>query len=190
MMGNCITDDLSILIWPSVKALIDRLSYLFAQSSKIGRKQESEISEFLNCWDILENDVSRMEGELSQKPELLSSRYYIPATLLAFYMSLLHKYNEFLLAANGETGQSYIPLITYNVEPRASTHCILDPSTDDPNKEVYQKVTPLLVSLPVSMLYSPLETVIVLCHEMSHYTEPSQDTGRAASRGFCPAARI
>lgn len=170
MMGNCITDDLSILIWPSVKALIDRLSYLFAQSSKIGRKQESEISEFLNCWDILENDVSRMEGELSQKPELLSSRYYIPATLLAFYMSLLHKYNEFLLAANGETGQSYIPLITYNVEPRASTHCILDPSTDDPNKEVYQKVTPLLVSLPVSMLYSPLETVIVLCHEMSHYT--------------------
>lgn len=169
MMGNCITDDLSILIWPSVEALIDRLSYLSKGDPQIGRKQESEIGEFLNCWDILENDVSRMEGELSQKPELLSSRYYIPATLLAFYMSLLHKYNEFLLAANGETGQSYIPLITYNVEPRASTHCILDPSTDKPGN-VYQKVTPLLVSLPVSMLYSPLETVIVLCHEMSHYT--------------------
>lgn len=169
MMGNCITDDLSILIWPSVQALIDRLSYLSKGNYRIGRKQEAEIGEFLNCWDILENDVSRMEGELSQKPELLSSRYYIPASLLAFYMALLHKYNEFLLAANGEKDQSYIPLITYNVEPRASTHCILDPSTDRPN-EVYRKVTPLLVSLPVSMLYSPLETVIILCHEMSHYT--------------------
>ena len=169
MMGNCITDDLSILIWPSVQALIDRLSYLSEGGSQIGRKQEAEIGEFLDCWDILENDVSRMEGELSQKPELLSSRYYIPATLLAFYMALLHKYNEFLLAANGERDQSYIPLITYNVEPRASTHCILDPSTDRAG-EIYKEVTPLLVSLPVSMLYSPLETVIVLCHEMAHYT--------------------
>lgn len=169
MMGNCITDNLSILIWPSVQALLDRLSYLSGQTSKINRKQEAEIGEFLNCWDILENDISRMEGELSQKPELLSSRYYIPATLLAFYMALLHKYNEFLLAANGEKDQSYTPLITYNVDPRASTHCILDPSTDCAAK-VYQKATPLLVSLPVSMLYSPLETVIILCHEMSHYT--------------------
>ena len=91
MMGNCITDDLSILIWPSVQALIDRLSYLSKGNYRIGRKQEAEIGEFLNCWDILENDVSRMEGELSQKPELLSSRYYIPASLLAFYMALLHK---------------------------------------------------------------------------------------------------
>lgn len=169
MMGNCITDDLSILIWPSVQALIDRLSFLQRNGCSIGPKQEAEIGEFLNCWDILENDISRLEGELSQKPELLSSRYYVPATLLAFYMALMHMYNEFLLAVNREKDQSYIPLITYNVEPRASTVCILDPSRDR-SKEVYKKATPLLVSLPVSMLYSPLEAVIVLCHEMSHYT--------------------
>lgn len=175
MMGNCITDDLSVLIWPSVQALVERLSFLKDHSCPIGPKQEAEIGEFLNCWDILENDISRLEGELSQKPELLSSRYYVPATLLAFYMALMHTYNEFLLAVNEEKNQSYIPLIAYNVEPRACTVCILDPSTDritstGKTPEVYQKATPLLVSLPVSMLYSPLEAVIVLCHEMSHYT--------------------
>lgn len=168
MMGNCITDDLSILIWPSVRALIDRLTYLLGHDSSIERDQEAEIGKFLDSWDILENDIVRLEGQLSQKPELLSSRYYIPATLLAFYMSLLHEYNEFLLKVNQDENQGYIPLITYNVEPRARTLCVLDPSMDK-LPDLYTEATPLLVSMPVSMLYCPMETVIVLCHELSHY---------------------
>ena len=172
MMGNCVTDDLSMLIWPSVCALMDRLNYYFDNNYPIGRKQESEIGKFLDSWDILENDVLRLEGQMSQKPELQSSRYYTSATLLAFYMALLDKYNRFLLEINQEKDSGYIPLITYTVDPRASTRCILDPSSDPPGND-YHGNTPLLVSLPVSMMYQPLETAVVLCHEMSHYVGSS-----------------
>lgn len=172
MMGNCITDDLSILIWPSVQALMERLLFLLKNAPPISARQEAEIGEFLNSWDILENDISRMEGQLSQKPELLSGRYYTPATLLAFYTATLFKCNDLLLTINQDTNHGYVPLIIYNVEPRASTHCILDPSKNDP-AVAYKGKTPLLVSLPVSMLYRPMETVIVLCHELSHYTGSS-----------------
>lgn len=170
MIGNCITNNLSVLILPSVRALIDRLFYFKKGRYLIGQTQEAEIGEFLNYWNILENNLSRLEGELSQKPELLSFRYYVPATLLAFYMALIYEYNEFLLEINQEKeGKSYVPLITYNVGPRVYTQCILDPSTDKTD-DPYNKTVPLLISLPVSMLYSPLETVVVLCHEMAHYT--------------------
>lgn len=169
MMGNCITDDLSMLIWPSVQALADRLLYLLKNNFQLGSQQEAEIGVFLDSWDILENDISRLEGQLAQKPELLSGRYHTPATLLAFYMAVLFRCNELLLKINQDSDGGYVPLIAYNVEPRASTCCILDPSKDEPGT-VYEGKTPLLVSLPVSMLYSPVETVIVLCHELSHYT--------------------
>ena len=172
MMGNCVTDDLSMLIWPSVCALMDRLDYYFANNGPIGKKQESEIGAFLDSWDILENDILRLEGQLSQEPELQSSRYYTSATLLAFYMALLDKYNEFLLEINQEKDNGYIPLITYSVELRAHTRCILDPSSDTVGNG-YRGNTPLLVSLPVSMMYRPLETAVVLCHEMSHYVGAS-----------------
>ena len=172
MMGNCITDDLSILIWPSVQALIDRLTYLLRSRPVLKRTQEAEVGKFLDSWNIVENDISRLEGQLSQKPELLPSRYYIPATLLAFYMALLHEYNEYLLTINRDEDQGYIPLLTYNVEPRARTLCVLDPSMDG-LRDAYNKATPLLVSMPISMLYCPMEAVIVLCHELSHYVGAS-----------------
>ncbi len=72
---------------------------------------------------------------------------------------------------NGESDGNYVPLITFNIDPRASTLCILDPSSD--SKSDYKEDTPLYVSLPVSMMYQPLETVVVLSHEMSHYTGTS-----------------
>lgn len=170
MMGSCVTDDLSMLIWPSARALMSRLSYLFETEQPIGQKQETQISQFLDGWNILENDVSRIEGQLSQNPELLSSRYYIPATLLAFYMALLHECNMLLLEINRDGDQGYVPLITYNTNPRAQTRCILDPSADEQAKDVYKGDTPLLVSLPVTMMFQPLEAAIVLCHELSHYS--------------------
>lgn len=172
MMESCVTDDLSMLIWPSVCALLARIKHMFNNRLPISQRQEKDIGEFLNAWDIFENDISRLEGQLSQNPELLSSRYYTPATLVAFYMALLTKYNILLLAINQDQDGEYVPLITYNVDPRASTLCILDPSLE-PSEISYSDNTPLLVSLPVSMMYQPLETVIVLCHEMSHYTGTS-----------------
>lgn len=171
MMGNCVMDDLSMLIWPSVQALLERLDNIMeASSSKLGELQETDIRIFLNGWDILANDVTQLEGQLVQSPEVQSSRYYTPATLMVIYMALLHEYNTLLLEISGDQKrQNFIPLVTHDIQPRANTRCILD-SSNDAEADSYQGSIPLLVSLPVSLMYHPFEVSVILCHEMSHYT--------------------
>ena len=170
MMENCVMDDLSILIWPSVSALMERLNSI----SSITPEQALGVRLFLDKWDILKSDITRLEGQLVQSPELYSSRYYTPATLMVFYMALLHAYNELLLAVNQDDyRQDFIPLITYDVEPRANTLCILDAAYGAGGSSAnahYDGNTPLLVSLPVSLMFRPFDISIILCHEMSHYT--------------------
>ncbi|MCF2617940.1 hypothetical protein JQM68_12165 [Oscillibacter valericigenes] len=173
MMENCVMDDLSILIWPSVSALMERLNSV----STITLDQASDIRSFLDKWDILKSDITRLEGQLVQSPELYASRYYTPATLMVFYMALLNAYNELLLSVNQDKHrQDFIPLITYDVEPRANTLCILDSacgSGGSPAEIEYEGRTPLLVSLPVSLMFRPFDVSNILCHEMSHYTGDS-----------------
>lgn len=177
MMHDCVLDDLSILIWPSVEALIDRLYYLCTSENTIYPKQEGQIESFLNCWDILANDITRLESQLTQSPQLQSSRYYIPATLMIFYMALLDQYTDLLLELDKKEDQKryvplrYVPLITYGLEPRTSTVCILDPCTDGVSDEnAYDKDVPLLVSLPTTLMYKPYLVSGILCHELAHYT--------------------
>lgn len=171
MMGNCVMDDLSMLIWPSVRALLERLDNIMgASSGQLGELQETDIRLFLNGWDILANDVTQLEGQLVQSPEVQSSRYYTPVTLMAFYMALLHEYNTLLLEINGDKKrQNFIPLVTHDIQPRANTRCILD-SSSGAGADSYQGSVPLLVSLPVSLMYHPFDVSAILCHEMSHYT--------------------
>lgn len=170
MMENCVMDDLSMLIWPSVCAIMERLDVILPT---VGEQQEADIRKFLDGWDILANDITQLEGQLVQSPEVQSSRYYTPATLLAFYMALLHAYNALLLTVNDdEYRQNFVPLITYDIAPRANTLCILD-SNGSGMGAPYQGNTPLLVYLPVSLMYHPFEVSVILCHEMAHYTGDS-----------------
>lgn len=171
MMGNCVMDDLSMLIWPSVQALLERLANILGTSSaQLGELQETDIRLFLNGWDILANDVTQLEGQLVQSPEVQSSRYYTPVTLMAFYMALLHEYNTLLLEINGDKNrQNFIPLVTHDIQPRANTRCILD-TGNGAGADSYQGSIPLLVSLPVSLMYHPFDVSVILCHEMSHYS--------------------
>lgn len=174
MMNNCVMDDLSMLIWPSVAALMERLRYIFKQKWQISIRQESEIGNFLDCWDILASDIARLESQFTQNPELQSSRYYTPATLMIFYMALLDRYSDFLLSHDGNTHcMKYVPLITYGIEPRTNTMCILDPCMDpiaDNNQQIYEGKTPLLVCLPTNLMYKPFQISGILCHELAHYT--------------------
>lgn len=167
MMDNCVTDDLTILLWPSLTALLERLE----NCSGIGMRQDNDIRDFLNAWDILESDILRLQGQLVQNPELQSSRYYTPASLMVFYMALLHKYNALLSDINQDPNRKcFTPLITYDITHRAHTLCILDDRVQSSGTDEYQGRIPLLVSLPPALMYQPFDVAVILSHEMSHYT--------------------
>ena len=191
LMNNCVMDDLSLLIWPGAKAFIDRIwDMIVNKQIVLDVSQIEEIEVFLNGWSTLSNDIIHLESQLVQNPKLQNPRVYIPTSLLVFYMAFLNKIGNVLMimdeseAQNGATESTisrrhYYPLIAHNIGKRTSTICILDPSKV--NDDLYQGACPLLVSLPVSLMYSPEEIAVVLCHEYAHY---AGDTVRLRTERF------
>lgn len=178
MMNNCIMDDLSLLIWPSVRAFICRLHYIVCKEKRCLEKEQIEdIEIFLNGWATLSNDIVHLESQLMQNPKLQAPRVYVPAALMAFYMAFLNKLNKLLLDMDKQAKETedisfiptrqYYPLIAHDIGLRPNTLCILDPSKDK-NWE-YVDDCSLLVSLPISLMYRPAEVTAILCHEHLHY---------------------
>lgn len=171
MMNNCVMDDLSLLIWPSVQAFIQRLYYILVKKQQtLSSEQLKDITAFLDGWATLSNDIVHLESQLVQNPRLQYPRVFVPASLLAFYMAFTYELNDLLIVIDKQSkimipDVRYSPLIAHSVDLRANTLCILDPGTD---KE-YKDDCPLLVSIPVSLMYSPDKVVSILCHECLHY---------------------
>ena len=169
MMDNCVMDDLSLLIWPSIKAFIHRIYDIACVQKRVLSKEENEeIRQFLDGWATLSNDIVHLESQLMQNPKLQAPRVRVPAALLAFYMAFVDKLNCTFREIDVENvAWQYYPLIAHEIGPRPNTLCVLDSSPEQ--KPTDRMDCPLLVSLPISMMYYPAETTSVLCHELLHY---------------------
>ncbi len=169
MYTNYVMDDLANLMIPSVRALIERISYIKQQNDgKMPEKYEDEIIAFLNCWTNLTNDIAQLESQLTQHPELVPVRYYIPAMILQFELRFVA---YCCMALSIEKSRNYIPMLIPADTSDLYTLCPLDPRQED-----YKLSCPLLVYIPYKDMYRPWETAIRIAHEMAHYCEdPSRE---------------
>lgn len=169
MYTNYVMDDLADLLIPSVKAFLIRLNYLRAiYNGNISDEYDEDIIKFLNCWTSLMNDISQLESQLTQHPELTPVRYYIPAMVLQFELRFVEHCCK---ALSTGTSRSFVPMLLPVDTPDLSTECPLDP-----RQENYNDACPLLVSIPFRDLYRPWETAFRMAHEMAHYCEdPSRN---------------
>lgn len=186
MMDNCIMDDLSLLIYPSANALICQLHDKIVKSKQtLTASEREDVERFLDAWGTLSNDIMLLECHLMQNPKLQAPRVYVPAALLAFYMSFLDrlrvitglidsdilKKNPGLSLQSRFRSRSYRPLITHNISLRTSTLCVMDGLEPEDKPEDKKEVDcALLVSVPSPLLYDPNELAITLCHEYLHYS--------------------
>lgn len=169
MSENCVTDDLSLLVSPSVKALIQRIQCL---KSTWRREYDNEICTFLSAWSSLTEEIYRVENQLSQHPELSPPQSYIPATLLLYDLALVINYEDLLWLIDGvccndinKKHRNYAPILTPSFTSETSTLCILDPKQDSS----YTSGAPLVIQLPIHDLYQPWKMMHILIHELSHY---------------------
>ena len=177
MTSNWVTDDLSLLIYPSAKAFLQRLHHIIVHNEiELTKNHVESIVAFLNGWASLSNDIIHLESQLMQDPRLQAPRVHVPASLLAYYMLVLDALNNITRTIDNKFpsiekisyAHQYQPLITHTIELRASTNCILDHVSD--REHDYTGDCPLLVSLPISIMYSPKDVIPVLCHEYLHYS--------------------
>lgn len=68
-------------------------------------KDNEDIWEFLDCWTSLTNDISNLESQLAQHPELAAVRYYIPAMVLQFEERLVDSYVKVIQKLNQQRGE-------------------------------------------------------------------------------------
>lgn len=169
MSENCVTDDLSLLVSPSVKALIQRIMYL---KNAWKREYNGEICTFLSAWSSLTEEIYRVENQMVQHPELSPPQSYIPATLLLYDLALIINFEDLLwcidatMGGNGKDAhRNYAPILVPSFTSETSTLCILDPKQDTE----YTKGAPLIITLPIHDLYQPWKMMHVLIHELSHY---------------------
>lgn len=160
MYNNYVMDDLANLILPSVNALLERL---FDLRDEIEGNPElvDDVTQFIKCWTELNNDITQLESQLTQHPEIHPVRYYIPAILMQFELMILEKCS---IALSDEGERKFHPMLVTTNSPNVFTICPLDPRNDDSARQC-----PLLVFIPVVDLYRPWEVVCRATHEMAHY---------------------
>lgn len=169
MYTNYVMDDLADLIIPSVRAFLERLNHLREKNGGcVSDEYDEEIIQFLNWWTNLTNDISLLESQLTQHPELSPVRYYIPAMVLQFEM----RFVEYCCKAlSVENSRSFAPMLLPVDTSDLFTLCPLDP-----RQENYTLSCPLVVFIPFKDLYRPWETAFRIAHEMAHYCEdPSRE---------------
>lgn len=162
MERSYVMDGLAMLLIPGVNAFLQRLDALPGEELE---NRTKEINYFLRVWAELSNDISQLESQLTQHPELVPVRYYIPALLLQFELRFLEK-SAFSLSEPNK--RSFRPMLATTDEFNMYTVCPLDPGGDDYNGEC-----PLLVFIPVRNLYSVWEIALRTTHEVAHYCEDS-----------------
>lgn len=183
MYGNSVMDDLSGLLIPGVKALMERMDYLLG-NGQWTEDCDDDTFEFLDRWSALINDISNLESQLVQHPEITPVRYIIPATVLQFEQIFIQKCTKLIQQIDVQIQKgkdisrkapdqggvalpkrNFLPILFPVSDLNASTQCLLDPKQD----MAYSGSSPLCIYLPVERLYQPWEVIHILCHEAAHY---------------------
>lgn len=161
---NYVMDDLANLTIPSVNAFLIRLNYIREQNNDtIPEKYDNEIIKFLNRWTSLMNEISHLESQLTQHPEFVPVKYYVPAMILQFELQFVKCCCQ---ALSMNQSRLFVPMLLPIDYPDLHTYCPLDPKQED-----YGQSCPLLLFIPLMDLYRPWETAFRIAHEMAHYCE-------------------
>lgn len=173
MYESSVMDALSMLLIPGVNAFLSRIKYI--QENRAWKDTyEEDISDFLDWWSALVNDISHLESQIVQHPELTPARYYIPAMVLQFERTFLEDYVRIMermdKKASKETPaakpRAFVPILFPTPEENVYTLCPLDPEFDTQ----YTEDSPLCIFLPVRRIYQPWALAHMLGHEIQHYS--------------------
>lgn len=165
MYSNSVTDELSAMLLDGVDAFLDRLCSLAHKPKAWKSWYHEDIHEFLDCWISLTNDITHIEGQLVQHPELNSIRYYFPAMVLQLEQQWTRMCAKVLQNIGEDHAQSTLcPILVPSPAENASTRCLLDPED-----KKYSGKIPLRVKIPINQLIDPWRMLHILCHEMAHY---------------------
>jgi len=167
MGSDAAMDALADLLIPSMRALFFRISQI--DDKKWNPKYSREIEELLQSYFQLIQNISQLQSQLVQHPEIYPAPFYIPAAVLQFELQFAKKCSELFNDQSSEIlPYTFYPVILPSYQTDASTFAPLDPRSFDPS-HTGNYISPLQINVPINKLYKPYETALQVCHEVAHY---------------------
>lgn len=155
--STVILDEFLYLMLPAVHAFLSNVY----ERLRTNRLDSRLCHVFVENWADLTEHIMRIEGQLSQQPEMRPVLYDIPVAMLEYTLAFLQKVSA-VLQENDEQKSR----ISFLLVPRLCSRIAaqeLFPA--QPNRAPGL----VLVSLPLRALYEPDAVQRALCHETSHF---------------------
>lgn len=180
-----VMDALADLLIPSMRALFSRLYEL--KDSGWRPEYKGIIEGLLHDYYSLIQNISQLESQLVQHPEIYPVPYYIPAAVLQFELQLTRRCSELFRDMDDDMREKYVflPVLIPKYQSDASTIAPLDPSHGGGFNEVGERISPLRIYLPIKLLYRPHEAAHQLCHELAHYCGDAPRNREVRFEAFC-----
>lgn len=162
MCTTPVLDEVVYLLAPAVEAFLKNILHLMRKSdTPLDPNCENIYTAYVeNCTYFMEQ-LLRIEGQLSQYPEVRPAIYDIPIFMLEYTVAFLYEVTSLLQKQdnNKKLRHIFLPL------PRPCDHLAAS--------ELFSANGNLpgliLLQIPIKDFYSPVGILRALCHEISHY---------------------
>lgn len=186
-----VMDALAELLIPSMRALFSRLYEL--KDCGWNPAYKGSIEGLLQDYNSLIQNISQLESQLVQHPEIYPVPYYIPAAVLQFELQFTRRCSELFRDMDDDKEKKYVflPVLIPKYQSDASTIAPLDPGHEresvgvDKRHDGGERISPLRIYLPIKLLYRPHEAAHQLCHELAHYCGDTPRNREARFEAFC-----
>lgn len=159
MSKTPVMDEAVFLLAPQIEAFLENL--LFIIDDGLTQQNLALYYYYIESCTFLMEQLIRIEGQLSQQPEMRPTIYDIPVFMLEYTVAFLNKISSLLQMSDPHPNKQHVFLLV----PRP---CELISAI-----ELF-RATPTLpgvvyLQIPEQSLYSPSVILKALCHEISHY---------------------
>ena len=160
MSKSPVMDEVVYLLAPELEAFLENI--LFQLDNNCITSSDLPVYNYFveSCIYLLEQ-LMRIEGQLSQQPEIRPVIYDIPVFMLEYTVAFLNKVSDLLQMTDSHPNKHHVFLVI----PR--------PCEQISAIELFHatpKLTGLVqLQIPEKALYKPTEILRALCHEISHY---------------------
>ena len=165
LSNTSVLDEFAYLMLPGADAFLRNMESELNNNNKnkFSNLRMNDCRQFIDSWTQLLEQITRIEGQLSQQPELRPVLYNIPLAFLEYLMVFLGKCVNFLQYADDLKDRRKIcfMLIPGLFEQVQAKELFMSRKDGTPGL--------VLISIPLHMLYRPGELQLILCHEVSHF---------------------
>lgn len=158
-----VMDEVVYLLAPGIRTFLENiLSEMKAINPEIIRADLERHCDFVELCFYLMEQLMRLEGQLSQQPEIRPVIYDIPVFMLEYTLAFLNEVCETLQRTDSQPNAVFDFLLVPHSCPRIEA-LELFPAIPDVRHGLVQ------IEIPTEMMYHPNEMLRALCHEISHY---------------------